>query len=244
MSLGESADSSGARSSNTRWDRPHPRLCDRGAAQPAGSRIQSVTVNGEALDPARAYRVGTFSFLAQGGDNFSVFAEGTDTRDTGLVDRDAWISYIEANSPLSPDFARQGVVVQGAPATAAAGAAVSFTVSGLDLTSLGSPANTALAVSWVDAAGAATPLGTAAVASGAATVNTTIPASASGAGTLVLTADPSGTTVTLPVTVEAPPTPPAPVCVAPVPPKNWWDVRGWIRYGVEWARYIICLTGR
>lgn len=213
-------------------------------AQPAGSRIQSVTVNGEALDPARAYRVGTFSFLAQGGDNFSVFAEGTDTRDTGLVDRDAWISYIEANSPLSPDFARQGVVVQGAPVTAAAGAAVSFTVSGLDLTSLGSPANTALAVSWVDAAGAATPLGTAAVASGAATVNTTIPASASGAGTLVLTADPSGTTVTLPVTVEAPPTPPAPVCVAPVPPKNWWDVRGWIRYGVEWARYIICLTGR
>jgi 5'-nucleotidase len=214
-------------------------------AQAAGSRIQTVTVNGEALDPARAYRVGTFSFLAQGGDNFSVFAEGTDTRDSGLVDRDAWISYIQANSPLSPDFARQGVVAQGAPATAAAGAAVSFTVSGLDLTSLGSPANTALAVNWVNAAGTATALGTAPVTAGAANVSVTVPASASGAGTLVLTAAPSGTTVTLPVTVEAAPVePPAPVCKAPVPPKHWWDVRGWLRYTLEWARYLICLSGR
>ncbi|MCC9198374.1 ExeM/NucH family extracellular endonuclease [Arthrobacter sp. zg-Y820] len=213
-------------------------------AQAAGSRISTVTVNGEALDPTRAYRVGTFSFLAQGGDNFTVFNEGTDTRDSGLVDRDAWISYIEANSPLSPDFARQGVVVQGAPAAAAPGAAVSFTVSGLDLTSLGSPVNTGLAVSWVDAAGTATPLGTSAVTAGTASVNVTVPASAAASGRLVLTADSSGTTVTLPVTVEAPTTPPAPVCTAPVPPKNWWDVRGWLRYTLEWARYLVCLSGR
>ncbi|MBP3044700.1 ExeM/NucH family extracellular endonuclease [Arthrobacter jiangjiafuii] len=213
-------------------------------AQAAGSRIQTVTVNGEALDPARAYRVGTFSFLAQGGDNFSVFTQGTNTRDSGLVDRDAWISYIEANSPLSPDFARQGVVVQGAPATATAGAAVSFTVSGLDLTSLGSPANTALAVNWVNAAGTATALGTAPVTAGAASVSVSIPSSASGAGRLVLTAAPSGTTVTVPVTVQAPPTPPAPACKAPVPPKNWWDVKGWVRYALDLARYLYCLTGR
>ncbi|WAP51695.1 ExeM/NucH family extracellular endonuclease [Arthrobacter sp. ATA002] len=213
-------------------------------AQAAGSRILTVTVNGEALDPAREYRVGTFSFLAQGGDNFTVFTEGSDTRDSGLVDRDAWISYLEANSPLSPDFARQGVVVQGAPATAAAGAAVSFTVSGLDLTSLGSPANTGLAASWVNAAGTATALGTVPVASGTATVNVTLPAAASGPGTLVLTAEPSGTAVTLPVTVEGSTVSPAPVCVAPVPPQGWWDIRGWVRYALEWARYLICLSGR
>ena len=211
--------------------------------QPRGSRIQSVTINGAAMDPNRAYRVGTFSFLAQGGDNFTVFREGTDTRDTGLVDRDAWISYISANSPLSPDFARQGVAVKGAPATVKAGTAASFTVAQLDLTSLGSPANKSLAVSFVNAAGTATALGTAPVNAGAATVTATVPAAASGAGQLVLTAAESGTTVTLPVTVEKPTTP-APVCKAPTAPKNWWDIRGWARYAYELAQYILCLAGR
>ncbi|MFJ7751616.1 ExeM/NucH family extracellular endonuclease [Arthrobacter sp. NPDC097144] len=213
--------------------------------QPRGSRIQTVTINGAAMDPARDYRVGTFSFLAQGGDNFTVFSEGTNTRDTGLVDRDAWISYIKANSPLSPDFARQGVILKGAPATVKAGAAASFTVSGLDLTSLGSPANTTLAASWVNSSGTATALATAAVSAGTATVNVTLPPSASGPGTLVLTADPSGTAVSHPVTVEAAPTvPPAPVCTAPVPPQHWWDLRGWLRYAVDWAKYVSCLYSR
>lgn len=211
--------------------------------QPRGSRIQSVTINGAAMDPNRAYRVGTFSFLAQGGDNFTVFREGTDTRDTGLVDRDAWISYISANSPLSPDFARQGVAVKGAPATVKAGTAASFSVAQLDLTSLGSPANKSLAVSFVNAAGTATALGTAPVNAGAATVTATVPAAASGAGQLVLTAAESGTTVTLPVTAEKPTTP-APVCKAPTAPKNWWDIRGWARYAYELAQYILCLAGR
>ncbi|UWX97512.1 ExeM/NucH family extracellular endonuclease [Arthrobacter zhaoxinii] len=215
------------------------------ADQPRGSRIQSVTINGAAMDPARDYRVGTFSFLAQGGDNFTVFREGTDTRDTGLVDRDAWISYLSANSPLSPDFARQGVAVKGAPTAVKAGTAATFTVAQLNLTSLGSPANTSLAVSFVNAAGTSTALGTAAVSAGSATVTVTLPASASGAGALVLTAAESGTTVTLPVTVEKAAAPaPAPVCKAPVAPKQWWDVRGWVRYAYELTQYVLCLTGR
>ena len=56
-----------------------------------GSRITSITVNGAPLDPAKSYRIGTFSFLATGGDNFRVFKEGTARKDSGLVDRDAWI---------------------------------------------------------------------------------------------------------------------------------------------------------
>ena len=210
--------------------------------QPRGSRIQSVTVNGEALDSSRAYRVGTFSFLAQGGDNFSTFAQGTDTRDSGLIDRDAWISYLQASSPVSPDFARQGVIVKGAPATAQAGSTLNFTVDKLDLTSLGSPANTTLAVSWVPAGGTAVALGSVPVTAGAASVTATLPASASGSGSLVLTADPSGTEVSIPVTVD--PAPEQPTCVRPVPPKNWWDVRGWLKYAVDYARYLICLAGR
>jgi 2',3'-cyclic-nucleotide 2'-phosphodiesterase (5'-nucleotidase family) len=67
-------------------------------ARERGARITSVTVDGEPLDAARGYRIGTFSFLAQGGDNFAAFKEGTDVRDSGLVDRDAWIAYLKANS--------------------------------------------------------------------------------------------------------------------------------------------------
>ena len=51
--------------------------------------------------------MGTFSFLATGGDNFRVFTEGSNTKDSGLVDRDAWIGYLQDSSPVSPDFARE-----------------------------------------------------------------------------------------------------------------------------------------
>ncbi|MBG6183341.1 5'-nucleotidase [Arthrobacter sp. CAN_A214] len=182
-----------------------------------GSRITSVTVDGSPLDPARAYRVGTFSFLAQGGDNFTVFRQGTDTRESGLVDRNAWIDYIKANSPLSPSFDRRGMVVQGAPSAVRAGDAVSFNVSKLDLTSLGSPVNTSLTAKYVAADGSSTDLGSFPVSGGAAAVAVTVPASASGAGSIVLVAGESQTTVTLPVTVEAmvpevPVEPALPIC--------------------------------
>ncbi len=206
---------------------------------PRGERVQSVIINGEPLETDRDYRVGTFSFLAQGGDNFSVFTEGTDTRDSGLVDRDAWISYIQSNSPLSPDFARQGVVVKGAPSTVTAGQQVTFDVAKLNLTSLGSPANTKLAVSFVNDAGTATSLGTVPVTEGAATVAVTVPGSASGSGAIVLVAEPTDTTVTLPVTAD-----PGDVveCVKPQRPTAWWDFWGWVRYAIGTVQYKICLS--
>ena len=58
-----------------------------------------MVINGAPLDPARSYRVGTFSFLATGGDNFRVFTEGSNTKDSGLIDRDAWITYLGEKSP-------------------------------------------------------------------------------------------------------------------------------------------------
>ncbi|WP_448060335.1 ExeM/NucH family extracellular endonuclease [Cellulomonas hominis] len=168
------------------------------ATRSLGDRITSVTVDGTPLDPAASYRVGTFSFLAQGGDNFRVFTQGTGTADSGLIDRDAWIAYLEANPGLSPDFAERAVGVPELQASVDAGSELSFPVTGLDLTSLGAPANTALDVQ-LDG----TSLGTATVASGAATVTVTVPAgTTAGEHALTLTASPSGTTVTLPVVVE------------------------------------------
>ena len=78
---------------------------------PEGSRITSITINGQPYDPAASYRIGTFSFLVTGGDNFRIFTQGTNAKDSGLVDRDGWIGYLTAHPPVSPDFARQSVKV-------------------------------------------------------------------------------------------------------------------------------------
>lgn len=162
-----------------------------------GSRITSITVDGQPIDPAGQYRVGTFSFLATGGDNFHVFKQSTNVRDSGLIDRDAWIAYITGNSPLQPDFARQAVAVSGLPTGASIGQQLTFGVSGLDLTSLGSPQNTSLAITigGVD-------IGSAAVTNGAATIDVIVPPGTPvGAQQLQLVAAPSGTTVNIPLQV-------------------------------------------
>ncbi|TLM82043.1 ExeM/NucH family extracellular endonuclease [Pseudarthrobacter sp. NamE5] len=214
------------------------------AARPAGDRITSVRVNGELLDPVRSYRVGTFSFLATGGDNFRVFTEGTNTRDSGLVDRDAWIGYLQESSPVSPDFARRSVAVTNStPGEVKPGEAITLAVSRLDLTSLGSPVNRSLSVTFTDSAGTLTQLGTAPVASGAAAVNLAVPAGAAeGTGTLVLTAAESGTVVTVDVKVAASVSA-GPACTAPVKPARPADVAGQGNYGQAMAAYRACLRG-
>jgi len=214
------------------------------AARAAGDRITAVRVNGELLDPARSYRVGTFSFLATGGDNFRIFTEGTNTRDSGLVDRDAWIGYLQKSSPVAPDFARRSVAVTNTTAGGVKpGGPVTLAVSKLDLTSLGSPVNTALEASFTDAAGKVTALGTVPVAAGAASVDLAVPAGAAeGAATLVLTAVESGTVVKVAVLVGAD-TPAQPVCVPPVKPTRPADVRGQANYGQAMAAYRACLRG-
>ncbi|WP_051441752.1 ExeM/NucH family extracellular endonuclease [Arthrobacter sp. H14] len=167
-----------------------------------GDRILSVTVNGEPLDPERGYRIGTFSFLAQGGDNFTVFTEGTDTKDSGLVDREAWIAYLEASSPVSPDFSRRGVVVQNAPESVQAGQEVSFEVSKLDLASLGAPDLKELVIEHVPASGEPSTVGTYPVVDGAATVTFTATAEMA-EGYFTASTPVSGTMVRLPLTVSA-----------------------------------------
>ena len=213
------------------------------AARAAGDRITSIRVNGALIDPAQSYRIGTFSFLATGGDNFRIFTSGANTKDSGLVDRDAWIKYLQANNPVSPDFARRSVaVVNTTAAEVKGGEAITLAVSKLDLTSLGSPVNTSLRAEFTDANGTVTALGTVPVSAGAATVNLTVPAgAAAGTGTLVLTAVESGTVVKTGVLVAAS-VPVPPQCTAPVKPRLA-DVVGQLSYGKEMAAYRKCLKG-
>ncbi|WP_320537491.1 ExeM/NucH family extracellular endonuclease [Pseudarthrobacter sp. IC2-21] len=214
------------------------------ASRAAGDRITSIRVGDALIDPAKSYRVGTFSFLAQGGDNFRIFKEGATTKDSGLIDRDAWIKYLQAQSPVSPDFARRSVaVVNTTAAEVKAGDAITLAVSKLDLTSLGSPVNTSLRAEFTDAAGTVTLLGSVPVTAGAATVDLQVPAgAAAGTGTLVLTAVESGTVVRTDVKVAAS-VPAQPVCTAPVKPARPGDLVGQVNYGSAMAAYRHCLNG-
>ncbi|NOK37074.1 bifunctional metallophosphatase/5'-nucleotidase [Corallococcus exercitus] len=69
------------------------------ASAPIGSKVDpaSIQLNGVTVDPAASYRVTTNNILAPGGDNFTVFAEGTDTLG-GAVDLDALEAYLTAKS--------------------------------------------------------------------------------------------------------------------------------------------------
>ena len=164
-----------------------------------GEHVTGIWVDGEPIDPAGEYRIGTFNFLLQGGDNFRVFRDGTDTRDSGLLDRDAWIAYIEANSPLAPSFARHAVQVSGAGQSVEQGDSLTLELAGLDLTSLGSPLNTSLSVQWE---GSAATFDDVVVTDGAASLSLAVPDDVVGDTVLVLRAEPSGTTVRVAVSVS------------------------------------------
>ncbi len=69
---------------------------------PFGSKIDpaSIKLNGVTLDPAASYRVTTSNFLADGGDAFTAFRNGT-PRLGGKVDLDALVDYLGAHPALS-----------------------------------------------------------------------------------------------------------------------------------------------
>ena len=173
------------------------------ATRALGDRITSVTVDGAPIDLGADYRIGTFSFLAQGGDNFRVLAEGARTADSGLIDRDAWIAYLQAHPGIAPDFAERAVAVPELPAVTAGGE-LSFEVGGLNLTSLGAPQNTQLEVRLGDDVLGTFPLTQGADgpdASGRVTVTVPVGLEA-GEHVLTVVVSPSGTTVTVPFTVD------------------------------------------
>jgi 5'-nucleotidase len=60
-----------------------------------------MSLNGQRIDPAAAYRVTVNNFLSVGGDGFTVLKEGAAPR-FGIYDVDALYAYFQANSPISP----------------------------------------------------------------------------------------------------------------------------------------------
>ncbi|MFF0267884.1 bifunctional metallophosphatase/5'-nucleotidase [Kribbella sp. NPDC004536] len=70
-------------------------------ARPACDKIDpaSIKLNGVPIDPAANYRVTANSFIATGGDGFSVLTEGTD-RVEKARDLEAFESYLQKNTPV------------------------------------------------------------------------------------------------------------------------------------------------
>lgn len=68
---------------------------------PIGSKVSNLMINGVAVDPAASYRVTVNNFLAGGGDGFTALLAATDLL-TGMIDLDAFVTYLSDNSPVPP----------------------------------------------------------------------------------------------------------------------------------------------
>ena len=73
-----------------------------------GDRVvaDSMSLNGQRIDPAMNYRVTVNNYLAVGGDGFGVFKQGTALQ-FGAYDSDALFAYFGANSPIAPAAANR-----------------------------------------------------------------------------------------------------------------------------------------
>ncbi|MDO5495100.1 MAG: 5'-nucleotidase C-terminal domain-containing protein, partial [bacterium] len=78
---------------------------------PATETIVAVYLaDGSPLDPAATYTVVANSFLATGGDGFDSFLDGTNLRDTGMVDLEATVQYLSAQEgPITPDYVQRSI---------------------------------------------------------------------------------------------------------------------------------------
>jgi 5'-nucleotidase len=70
-------------------------------AKPFGERVTAdrMSLNGQRIEPAAAYRVTVNNFLSVGGDGFTVLKDGAALR---IYDVDALHAYFRANTPISP----------------------------------------------------------------------------------------------------------------------------------------------
>ena len=168
---------------------------------PEGDRITGIWLNDAPIGETTTYSVTVNSFLAAGGDNFREFANGANKADTGQIDLQAMVDYMEefaATDPLALDAGQHSV---GATVTDA-----SITLTSLSMTAATDPTD-----AEVEVFDGATSLGTFPVTSaltetpfdesGTATLPNTLPDD----GTLHLlrvVGETTGTDIVVPVMTE------------------------------------------
>lgn len=120
---------------------------------PWDDRVSDIQIDGEYITPDQEIRIASASFLigvngGSPGDNFWTFAEGADARDSGLVDLDAMLAYLDDNPGLAPDYTVRHVDVTGLPSEPVLeGAQVTIEVGQIDrIRSTGAEASETLEV--------------------------------------------------------------------------------------------------
>lgn len=191
------------------------------ATRPAGQRILQMWLDGTLIKPADSFTVTMNSFLATGGDNFTTFRSGTNKADSGRIDLNAMIDYLEEFDSLGTAYDQRAIGVHAASLAVTAGE--EFT---LDLTSLMFTAPQDLKDSAVEVTLDGASLGTFPVTNtlptntldehGTATVTVTIPASARGTEHLLIEGDVTGTAFAVALEVAAPDPVPFPTVGKPV----------------------------
>lgn len=111
-----------------------------------GGNIRDIYVNGKRVEPTDVYTVAIPSFLLGGGDNFGTLAQGSNARDTALVDSDAFVSYFESLGSVDPNYAKQAVKISGVAESYSVEGNLTFELSDLHVQSYGVPVLTELKV--------------------------------------------------------------------------------------------------
>ncbi|QRZ61519.1 bifunctional UDP-sugar hydrolase/5'-nucleotidase [Rothia sp. ZJ932] len=132
----------------------------------ADRNIAEIFVNGKKVADDQKITVAIPSFLLGGGDNFRTLAQGTNSRDTALVDSDAFQTYLSEQKNVAPRFNKQAVKVSGVAESYDVAGNLTFTASELNVASFGAPTveNLMVSVDGVE-------LGAVAVTDGAAAIN-------------------------------------------------------------------------
>lgn len=77
------------------------------STKPENQRLLSLDINGEAVDPAKSYRVATYSYAASGGDGYHVFAEGKLESQGDLVMQVLIDAFKQTKTVSVPELGRQ-----------------------------------------------------------------------------------------------------------------------------------------
>jgi 5'-nucleotidase len=188
-------------------------------SRPEGDRITGMWLDGVAIVPGTTYQVAANSFLASGtGDNFFAFSEATGKRDSGKVDLQTMVDYMAEfapeSDPLDVDYSQRAIGVRGVAADYAVGQTVTLNLSSLAMTGTGDKQDENLLVEFDGQAVGVFPVDNTANAAGdgnsndeagKATVSFRVPAvDEGGTHDVVLTGATTGTSLTVPITVQAP----------------------------------------
>ena len=74
------------------------------SSKPIGQRVVELTLNGKPIEDATVYHIATQSFLADGGDGFTTFTEGTERNTTGgYYVSNAVIDYFKAGNTITDE---------------------------------------------------------------------------------------------------------------------------------------------